>query len=92
MEIGKNCNIQAHVTISNGVIIGDGCFIGPGVNILNDKYINGLIQPPKIGNYVRIGGNTTIFPGVIIFDNALIGAASVITKNVPNGEVVKGKW
>jgi len=67
-------------------------FLGPGVRILNDKYINGLCQPPEIGDYSRIGGGVIILPGVKVGRNALIGAGSVITKDVPDGATVKGKW
>lgn len=92
VEIGKGCNIQAHVTISNGTKIGNGVFIAPGVQIYNDKYMNGLLQPPIIEDYCRIGGGTKILPGVTIGKNAFIGADSLITKDVPAGMVVIGKW
>jgi len=55
VEIGDGCNIQCHCSISNSVKIGNGVFLGPGVRILNDKYVNGLCQPPEIGDYSRIG-------------------------------------
>ena len=93
VEIGRGCNIQCHVNIPNGVKIGNGVFIGPGVRMFNDKYMNGLLQPPVIGDFCRIGGATKILPGVVIGRNAFIGADCIITKDVPEGTVVlKGKW
>lgn len=92
VEIGRGCNIQAHVTIPNGVKIGDGVFIAPNVNIFNDKYMNGLIEPPEIGSYTRIGGATIILPCVRIGSNCFIGAHSIITKDVPDGSTIIGKW
>ena len=92
VEIGRGCNIQAGVFLSNGVKIGDGCFIGPGVHVLNDKYMNGVITPPTIGSLVRIGGDTTINPGVTVGDNAFIASKSLINKDVPPGAVVRGTW
>jgi len=92
VEIGRGCNIQDGVFISNGVKVGDGVFFGPGCRVFNDKYINGLLQPPVIGNYSRIGGSTKILPGIRVGSNVFVGANSLITKNVPDGETVKGKW
>lgn len=92
VTIGRMCNIQAHVTIPNGVKIGNGVFIGPNVNIFNDKYINGLLQPPEIGSFTRIGGATIVLPAVKIGNNCLIGAGSIITKDILDGEEVIGKW
>ena len=90
--IGRNCNIQCHVSIPNDVRIGNGVFIGPGVRIFNDRYMNGLIQPPEIGDKCRIGGSTRILPGVKVGVNCFIWAGSMITKDVPDGMEVKGKW
>jgi UDP-2-acetamido-3-amino-2,3-dideoxy-glucuronate N-acetyltransferase len=91
--IGKNCNIQTMVSIPKGTVIEDDVFIGPGVNILNDKY------PPSYGKHwhkvtikkgASIGGNATILPGVTIGENAMVGAGSVVTKDVKKGATVYG--
>lgn len=92
VEIGKHCNIQCQVSISNGCKIGNGVFLAPKVTLLNDKYMNGKIQPVEIGDYSRIGGNTIILPNVKIGKNVLIGAGSLITKDVPDGAIIKGMW
>jgi len=88
--IGENCNIQCHVKLSNGTVVGDNVFIGPDVTILNDKYMNGNIEPAKIGDGAKIGGGSIILPGIRVGKNALIGAGSVVTKDVKPGKVVYG--
>lgn len=85
VKIGVRCLIQSSCLISNGVKIGDECFLGPRVNILNDKYMDGIIESPIIGNRVRIGGSTIINPGVRIEDDVFICSGALITKNVPKG-------
>lgn len=88
--IGANCNIQCHVGISNGTVIGDNVFISAYVVVLNDKYMDGTITPVKIGNNVKIGGSCVIFPNVIIGDGAFIGAGCIVHKDVPAGKVLLG--
>lgn len=88
--IGKNCNIQTQVSISNYCIIGNNVFLGPKVTLLNDKYINGKIQPVIIEDGARIGGATVILPNVRVGKGALIGAGSCVTKNVEAQSVVFG--
>lgn len=80
--IGKNCNIQAHVTISNGCKIGNNVFIGPNTSLLNDKYMDGKLEPVVVENDVKIGGGVTVLPRVTIGEGALIGAGATVTKNV----------
>ena len=82
VKIGENCVIQCHVTISNGTIIGDNVFLGPKATILNDKYMDGNIQPCRVDDRAEIGGGSIILPGVTIGKNSLIGAGSVVTKDV----------
>lgn len=101
--IGKNCKISSHTFICEGVHIGDGVFVGHNVSFINDKYpkaINpdGSIQTDsdwemvetKVGNHVSIGTSATILCGITIGDNAVIGAGSVVTKDVPAKAVVAG--
>ena len=89
--IGTDCNIQAHVTISNSVRIGDRVFIGPNTSILNDRYpVSKVLTPPIIHNDVIIGGFTVILPDISIGEKAVVGAGSVVTKDVPKGSVVYG--
>lgn len=101
--IGKNCKISSHTFICEGVIIGDGVFVGHNVSFINDKYpraVNpdGSLQTDadwhmvetRVGNNVSIGTSTTILCGITIGDNAVLGAGSVITKDVPANAVVAG--
>ena len=88
--IGENCNIQAGVKISNGCIIGNHVFIGPDVNLLNDKYMNNIIEPVVVEDYAKIGGNATILPRVIIKRSMTVGAGTVVTKTFKEGVTVYG--
>ena len=104
-KIGSKCKISSHTFICSGVTIGDGCFIGHGVMFINDNYPkslnkNGNLEKEedwnkryvetKIGNNVSIGSNATILGGITIGDNVLIGAGSVVTKNIPNKKIIAG--
>ena len=103
--IENNVIIGDRVTIKNGVylfdsiFIEDDVFIGPNVTFTNDRYPRSLrgnvsrkLQYPKtiIRMGASIGGGATILPGVEIGRNSLIGAGSVITKDVPENSVVYG--
>ena len=92
--IGDNVTIKTGVSLWSGLIIEDGVFIGPGVQFCNDKY-------PKSKNYVShlptilkagcsIGSGSTILPGITIGKNAMIGAGSVVTKDVAEYTTVIG--
>jgi acetyltransferase-like isoleucine patch superfamily enzyme len=89
VRIGKNCRIQSHNFICELVTIGDNCFIGHGVMFINDDWKKGgpangdrsLWKKTFIGDHVSIGSNATILP-VTICDRAVIGAGSVVTKNI----------
>jgi len=87
--IGDFTKIQSHSFICDLVIIGDKCFIGHGVMFINDLFSEGgpangdksKWKSTKVGNNVSIGSNATILP-VEICDNVVIGAGSVVTKNI----------
>ena len=89
VKIGDNTKIQSHSFICELVDIGKNCFIGHGVMFINDKFTNGepangdkrLWQETKLGNNISIGSNATILP-ISICDNVVIGAGSVVTKNI----------
>jgi acetyltransferase-like isoleucine patch superfamily enzyme len=97
VKIGKNCRIQSHVFICELVEIGDSCFISHGVMFINDTFSTGapaggkkeLWKTTKIGNYVSIGTNATILP-VSICDHVIIGAGSVVTKNIKDSGIYAG--
>ena len=89
VKIGKNCKIQSHSFICELVSIGNNVFIGHGVMFINDTFSEGKPaagnkskwKSTAIGNNVSIGSNVTILP-VTICDGAVIGAGSVVTKDI----------
>jgi acetyltransferase-like isoleucine patch superfamily enzyme len=97
VKIGKNCRIQSHSFICELVEIGDNCFISHGAMFINDIFKHGkpaqgnkdLWKDTKIGNNVSIGTNATILP-VTIVDNVVIGAGSVVTKDILSSGVYAG--
>lgn len=87
--IGDYTKIQSHSFICEQVAIGNNCFVGHGVMFINDKFSDGKPaggdkskwKKTLIGNNVCIGSNSTILP-VQICDDVVIGAGSVVTKNI----------
>jgi acetyltransferase-like isoleucine patch superfamily enzyme len=101
--IGKSCKISSHTFICEGVHIEDNCFIGHGVMFTNDLFPratrpDGTPQTEEdwklVETFVKkgasIGSNATIICGVTIGENALVGAGSVVTKDVAPNTVVAG--
>ncbi len=93
--IGNNVTIKCGVQLWDGLRVEDDVFIGPNVTFANDKYPRSKQYPlefPKtlVKRGASIGANATILPGVIIGEWAMIGAGSVVTKNVPAGELWMG--
>ncbi len=101
--IGKRCKIQSHTFICEGVTIEDEVMVGHGVMFINDlapRAVNddGSLQteadwkciPTLIKKRASIGSNATILCGVTIGEGALVGAGSVVTKDVPSNMVVAG--
>lgn len=95
--IGRRTKIQSHSFICELVSIGEHCFIGHGVMFINDLFSEGgpahgnklLWKKTLIGNNVSIGSNATILP-VKICDNVVIGAGSVVTKDIEKSGVYAG--
>lgn len=101
--IGDNCKIEMGAFIPSGVVIEDGVFIGPNVCFTNDKNprainkdgslktTNDWVCKKTLVRYgAAIGANSTILPGVTIGRWAMVGAGSVVTKDVPDNMVVCG--
>jgi len=92
--IGDSCRIRPFVFIPTGITIEDEVFIGPNVSFTNDKYPKARgewkLLRTRIERGVSIGANSVILPGVIIGEDALIGAGTVVTKNVPSKAIVAG--
>ena len=101
--IGRNVKISSHTFICEGVQIEDNVFVGHNVSFINDKYprsanADGSLQteadwqvvPTVVKKGASIGTSVTILCGVTIGENAIVGAGSVVTKNVPDNAVVAG--
>ena len=92
--IGDNCKIRPFVFIPTGVTIEDNVFIGPNVTFTNDKYPRSQgewkLLPTTVKKGASIGANTVIIPGVTIGENAVVGAGSVVTKDVQPNNIVAG--
>jgi acetyltransferase-like isoleucine patch superfamily enzyme len=102
-SVGKNCKISSHSFICEGVTIEDNVFIGHGVMFINDLYprattADGALQTEADWKVERtvvrrgasIGSGATILANLTIGENALVGAGSVVTKDVPDNAVVAG--
>ncbi|HOV98007.1 MAG TPA: acyltransferase [Bacteroidota bacterium] len=102
-KIGKNVKVSSHTFICEGVTIEDNVFIGHNVSFINDKYPrstspNGTLQnesdwkviPTLVKKGASIGTSATILCGITIGENAIIGAGSVVTRDVPPNTVVAG--
>ena len=83
--VGARSRVQSHSFICSNVRIGEDCFVGHGVMFTNDKFRDRQLSkdflPTRIGNKVYIGSNSTILP-VTICDDVVIGAGSVVTKDI----------
>ncbi|HJN11745.1 MAG TPA: acyltransferase [Pirellulaceae bacterium] len=93
LRVGNGVKIMAHVYIPSTTSIGDMVFIGPGTTLLNDKYPMRRAAPvrgPRIEEHVCIGGGVTICPEVTVGRNSMIGAGSVVNKDVPPDTLAYG--
>jgi acetyltransferase-like isoleucine patch superfamily enzyme len=101
--IGSNCKISSHTFICEGVTIEDDVFIGHGVTFVNDTYpratapdgrpqteADWTVEPTLVRKGASIGSGSTILANVTIGEKAIVGAGSVVTKNVPPGAIVAG--
>ncbi len=102
-KIGRNVKISSHTFICEGVTIEDDVFVGHNVSFINDKYpravnaTGGLqteedwkVVPTVIKRGASIGTSTTILCGVTVGENAVIGAGSVVTHDIPPNVIAVG--
>lgn len=101
--VGSRCKISSHTFICEGVTIESGVFVGHGVTFINDRYpravnadgtpqseVDWQCQATVVKAGASIGSGSTLLGGVTIGENALVGAGSVVTKDVPAGATVAG--
>ncbi len=101
--VGKNCKISSHSFICEGVTIEDEVFIGHGVIFINDKYPKATTEtgelqteedwevvPTVVKKGASIGSNATLLCGVTVGRGSIVGAGSVVVKDVPDNTVVAG--
>jgi acetyltransferase-like isoleucine patch superfamily enzyme len=101
--VGKNCKISSHSFICEGVVIEDNVFIGHGVMFINDLYPRAIsssgqlqteadwkVERTCVKRGASIGSGATILANLTIGENALVGAGSVVTKDVPPNAIVAG--
>jgi acetyltransferase-like isoleucine patch superfamily enzyme len=93
--IGNNVTIMPHSQICIDAVVEDDVFIGPDYIGLNTKKIahgrgKPVYSPPIIKRAARIGGGVIMMPGVVVGENALIAAGSVVTRDVPERKIVMG--
>jgi acetyltransferase-like isoleucine patch superfamily enzyme len=102
-KVGNRCKISSHTFICEGVSIEDNVFIGHGVTFINDTFPRattaegGLqtekdwrVDPTLVKKGASVGSGVTILCNVVIGENAIVGAGSVVTKDVPANSVVVG--
>jgi UDP-2-acetamido-3-amino-2,3-dideoxy-glucuronate N-acetyltransferase len=102
-KVGKNCKISSHTFVCEGVVIEDEVFVGHNVAFINDSYprataADGQLQTEAdwkveqtlVKKRASIGSGSTILSKVTIGEGALVGAGSVVTKDVPPNAVVAG--
>lgn len=97
VTIGARCRIQSHSFVCELVTIGDDCVVAHGVMFINDLFETGgpargrreIWRATRIGNNVSIGSNATILP-VSICDNVVVGAGSIVTRDITEPGVYAG--
>ncbi len=102
-RIGKMCKISSHTFICEGVVIEEYVFIGHGVTFTNDTYPRATtgagtlqteadwkVEPTVVRKGASIGSGATLLSGISVGESAIVGAGSVVTKNVPPNAIVAG--
>ncbi len=97
VTIGRHCRIQSHAFICELVTMGDHCFVSHGAMFINDRFTDGVPaggdsskwMPTVIGSHVSVGTNATILP-VRICDHVVIGAGSVVTRDIAEPGIYAG--
>jgi acetyltransferase-like isoleucine patch superfamily enzyme len=95
VQIGNGVRIHTQAFVPEFSVLEDLCWIGPNVVLTNAKYPESLgvkdrLVGPVVRHRAKIGANVTILPGVVIGEDALVGAGAVVVRDVPAGAVVAG--
>ena len=95
VTIGNGVRVHSQAFIPEFSVLEDGCWLGPGVVLTNARFPNTAqakveLKGPRISRGARIGANSTVLPGVTVGPLALVGAGSVVTRDVLEREVVAG--
>ena len=101
-RIGRRCKVSSHTFVCEGVRVGDEVFIGHNVTFINDRYpratAGGRLQtesdwaciPTVVERGASIGSGATLLCGVTVGENAIVGAGSIVTKDVPPNTIAAG--
>jgi acetyltransferase-like isoleucine patch superfamily enzyme len=102
-SVGKRCKISSHTFVCEGVVIEDHVFIGHGVTFINDTYPRATtptgelqtasdwkVEPTRICKGASVGSGATILCNVVVGEGAIVGAGSVVTRDVPANAIVAG--
>ena len=102
-KVGRRCKISSHTFICEGVTIEDNVFVGHGVTFINDSFPratteDGELQTEKdwhvektvVRRGASIGSGSTVLSQVVIGENSIVGAGSVVTRDVPSNTIVAG--
>ncbi|HOX43467.1 MAG TPA: acyltransferase [Myxococcota bacterium] len=95
VQMGRGVRLHSHVFVPEYSILEDDCWLGPNVVLTNARYprspgVKDHLHGPHIGRNAKLGANVTVLPGVLIGEDALIGAGAVVTRDVLPGAVVVG--
>jgi acetyltransferase-like isoleucine patch superfamily enzyme len=102
-SVGRRCKVSSHTFICEGVVIEDFVFVGHGVTFINDSYPRATtrggelqteadwkVEPTLVKKAASIGSGSTILANVVIGEGAIVGAGSVVTRDVPPRTIVAG--
>lgn len=102
-RVGRRCKISSHTFICEGVTIEDEVFVGHSVTFINDSYPrattgeselqseqNWKVETTVVKRKASIGSGATILSNVVIGENAIVGAGSIVTRDVPSNAIVVG--
>lgn len=95
VKIADHVRIHTQAFVPEFSVLEEGCWIGPNVVLTNARYplspgVKDQLAGPVIQRGAKIGANATVLPGVVVGENALVGAGSVVVRDVPAGAVVAG--